>query len=142
MKRVKYVSIAKFNKNVLRLVEIILREKDDSDVIDAAIDIDRIRYAENQIYNQASHAVEDAHLLNDELEEKYPVIIGLFSYLSALNELHPRNPVRIVTSSERAKTPEDKALDMLMQDRAGIICSVALKEEVITEYSQFVERLE
>lgn len=142
MERVKFVSIAKFNNYVLRLVEKILREKDDSDVIDTAGDIDRITYAENQIYNHAFHAIEDAYLLNDELEEKYPVIIGLFSYLNALDALRPRNPVGNVSSSERGKTPEDKALDMLKQDRAGIICYVALKKKIITDYSQFVDSVE
>lgn len=87
-------------------------------------------------------AADKALLLDEELTQKYPVINELFTFANKLtaNLSNSNGCLRNSVSSVSSKTPAENALSALSQDRFGIICHVALKKKIITEYSQFVDR--
>lgn len=127
-----------FKSEVVKLVEKLLKAED---LLDAANDIARINYAEEQIHKQVLYAVDKALLLDEELTQKYPEINELFTFTNNLiaNLTNPNGCLRNSVSSVSNKTPVENALSTLSQDRFGIICHVALKKKIITEYSQFVD---
>ena len=128
-----------FKSEVVKLVEKLLK---DEYLLDAAKDIARINFAEEQIHKQVLYAVDKAQLLDDELTQKYPVINELFTFANILtaNLTNSNGCLRNSVSRVSNKTPAENALSALSQDRFGIICHVALKKKIITEYSQFVDR--
>lgn len=128
-----------FKSEVVKLVEKLLK---DEYLLDAANDIARINFAEEQIHKQVLYAVDKAQLLDDELTQKYPVINELFTFANILtaNLTNSNGCLRNSVSRVSNKTPAENALSALSQDRFGIICHVALKKKIITEYSQFVDR--
>lgn len=130
-----------FKSEVVKLVEKLLK---DDDLLDAANDIARINFAEEQIHKQVLYAVDNAQLLDDELTQKYPVINELFTFANKLtaNLTNSNGCLRNSVSSVSNKTPAEDALSVLSQDQFGIICHVALKKKIITEYSQFVDCVE
>lgn len=130
-----------FKSEVVKLVEKLLK---DDDLLDAANDIARINFAEEQIHKQVLYAVDKAQLLDDELTQKYPVINELFTFANILtaNLTNSNGCLRNSVSSVSNKTPAEDALSVLSQDQFGIICHVALKKKIITEYSQFVDCVE
>lgn len=130
-----------FNNEVRKLVDEVLK---DDDLLDAANDIARINYAEEQIHKHILFAVEKARLLDEELTKKYPVINELFSFTNTLIDKlsNPNGRPGYSATNVSNKTPAEDALSTLSQDRFGIICHVALKKKIITEYSQFIARVE